>query len=52
MNAIVNPFIVSGKIPEKYFCDRENESEMLIRFVGSQEHVVLMSQRRMGQTSV
>ena len=52
MNAIVNPFIVSGRIPDRYFCDRQTESEMLIRFVGSQEHVVLMSQRRMGKTKL
>ena len=52
MNTIVNPFIVSGKIPDRYFCDRQTESEMLIRFVGSQEHVVLMSQRRMGKTKL
>lgn len=52
MNAIVNPFIVSGKIPDRYFCDRQSESEMLLRFVESQENVVLMSQRRMGKTKL
>ncbi|MGM9703474.1 MAG: ATP-binding protein [Prevotella sp.] len=52
MNAIVNPFIVSGKIPDRFFCDRQTESEMLLRFVESQENIVLMSQRRMGKTKL
>ena len=38
-----NPFIVTGKIPDEYFCDRETESLQLKRFLDSQENVVLMS---------
>ena len=48
----LNPFIVTGKIPNDYFCDRETESAQLVRFLGSQENVVLMSQRRMGKTKL
>ena len=47
-----NPFIVTGKIPDEYFCDRETESLQLKRFLDSQENVVLMSQRRMGKTKL
>lgn len=52
MNAIINPFIVSGKIAPQYFCDREAETETLLRFLENQENVVLMSQRRMGKTKL
>lgn len=48
----LNPFIVSGKIPPAYFCDREEETSLLLRFLTSQENVVLMSQRRMGKTKL
>lgn len=48
----LNPFIVTGKIPDAYFCDRETESAQMVRFLGSQENVVLMSQRRMGKTKL
>lgn len=47
-----NPFIVSGKIPAAYFCDRKDESIQLAHFLTSGENVVLMSQRRMGKTQL
>ena len=52
MTKNINPFIVTGKIPKAYFCDRDAESAQLIRFLDSQENVVLMSQRRMGKTKL
>lgn len=48
----LNPFIVSGKIPDAYFCDRTEETALLVRYLKSQENVVLMSQRRMGKTKL
>ena len=48
----INPFIVSGKIPDAYFCDRTEEAALLVRYLTSQENVVLMSQRRMGKTKL
>lgn len=48
----VNPFIVSGKIPDEYFCDREQETKQLTDFLISEENVVLMSQRRMGKSKL
>ena len=29
MSVVINPFIVSGRIPEVYFCDRVEESAQL-----------------------
>lgn len=47
-----NPFIVSGKIDRKYFCDRTKESAQLIRYMLNGHNVVLMSPRRMGKTGL
>ncbi|MBR1485333.1 MAG: ATP-binding protein [Prevotella sp.] len=52
MTKTINPFIVSGKIPNAYFCDRDEESALLLRYLTSEENVVLMSQRRMGKTKL
>lgn len=51
-NVNVNPFVVAGKIPEKYFCDRRDESQRLIREVTNGNNLVLISQRRMGKTGL
>ena len=47
-----NPFIVSGKIPTAYFCDRVEESALLEKSLANQMNVVLTSARRMGKTSL
>jgi AAA+ ATPase superfamily predicted ATPase len=52
MVKINNPFIVSGKIPAELFCDRKEETASLLKFLRSEENVVLMSQRRMGKTKL
>ena len=52
MTKTTNPFIVTGKIPNQFFCDRETETAQLIRFLNNRENVVLMSQRRMGKTKL
>lgn len=52
MTKTPNPFIVTGKIPQQYFCDRDTETAQLIRFLNNRENVVLMSQRRMGKTKL
>lgn len=52
MSIIINPFIVSGKIPEAYFCDRVAESSELEKSLTNQLNVVLTSSRRMGKTSL
>ena len=52
MSININPFIVSGKIPEAYFCDRIEESTDLQKSLTNQLNVVLTSSRRMGKTSL
>ena len=52
MNKILNPFIVSGKIPHVYFCDREKEAAALEKALTNELNVVLTSSRRMGKTSL
>ena len=52
MSSNINPFIVSGKIPEAYFCDRIDESIQLEKSLTNQLNVVLTSSRRMGKTSL
>lgn len=52
MSVVINPFIVSGKIPEAYFCDRVEESVQLEKSLTNELNVVLTSSRRMGKTSL
>jgi len=52
MSTNFNPFVVSGKIPEAYFCDRKEEAEQLTKAMTNQLNVVLTSPRRMGKTSL
>ena len=52
MTKSINPFIVSGKIPPAFFCDRTEESDQLVKSLNNQLNVVLTSSRRMGKTSL
>lgn len=52
MSENINPFVVSGKIPEEYFCDRVAEAAALEKALTNQLNVVLTSTRRMGKTSL
>lgn len=52
MGKINNPFIVSGKIPPEYFCDREKEAVELEKALINELNVVLTSSRRMGKTAL
>ena len=48
-----NPFIISGSIPDEYFCDREIESRELIRKIeGQASNILLMAERRIGKTGL
>jgi stage II sporulation protein P len=40
MAKIPNPFIVTGKIPPAFFCDRESETADLAKFLNNEENVV------------
>lgn len=45
----VNPFVVTGKIEPKYFCDRVSESARIVKSVTNGNNLVLISPRRMGK---
>jgi AAA+ ATPase superfamily predicted ATPase len=45
-----NPFVIIGDIPEPYFCDREVETQQIIRTLTNEGNIVLMSPRRMGKS--
>ena len=48
-----NPFVISGRIPDEYFCDRVEESRYLVReIVGQGSNVLLMAKRRIGKTGL
>lgn len=47
-----NPFVVGRYVSDKYFCDREKETDFLIRQVQNGRNVALISPRRMGKTGL
>ena len=49
---MTNPFFITGIIPEPYFCDRENETQQLVRIIENKAHILLTSARRMGKTQL
>lgn len=52
MNKISNPFVISGIIPDELFCDRQKESERIIRLLTNGNNIVLISPRRLGKTGL
>jgi AAA+ ATPase superfamily predicted ATPase len=52
MKALENPFVIKGRIPDAYFCDREQETEHLVRWVTNGNNVVLIAPRRIGKTQL
>lgn len=49
---VKNPFIISGAIPEPYFCDRRVESAKIIRTLTHGGNLCLISPRRMGKSKL
>ncbi len=49
---MVNPFYITGIIPEPYFCDREKETMWMVRTLENKAHILLTSPRRMGKTQL
>lgn len=47
-----NPFIVSGRIPDEYFCDRVEETSKVIKLLTNGNNIVMISPRRMGKTGL
>ena len=52
MEKVTNPFIVLGTIPDPYFCDREKETERLVRYLTNGQNVVLHAPRRIGKSKL
>lgn len=53
MKPTINPFVVMGKIPSEFFCDREAETTRLTReIIGRSTNILLLSQRRIGKTAL
>ena len=49
---IENPFITYGYESAAYFCDRRDETRLLISQLTNGNHVALISPRRMGKTGL
>lgn len=48
----MNPFFLSPHTPAAYFCDREHETEDLVRYLENGSNVTLISPRRYGKTGL
>ena len=49
---ILNPFFTSSTIPAEYFCDREKETEDIIRILTNGNNLVLKGPRRLGKSGL
>lgn len=49
---ISNPFVVGKYVSDKYFCDREAETDFLVKQIVNGRNVALISPRRMGKTGL
>lgn len=47
-----NPFVIIGNIPEKYFCDRREESKKVVRALSNGGNLCMISPRRMGKSKL
>lgn len=51
-NNLKNPFVVVRNIPEALFCDRNAETDFLIKQIENGRNTVMVSPRRMGKTGL
>ncbi|WP_080903101.1 ATP-binding protein [Parabacteroides sp. Marseille-P3160] len=49
---ILNPFVVGRYVSDRFFCDRQKETEFLIKQIKNGRNVALISPRRMGKTGL
>ena len=47
-----NPFIVGKYVSERYFCDRKEETEFLVKQIKNGRNVALIAPRRMGKSDL
>lgn len=52
MTILTNPFVTSGYVSPEYFCDRQQESEQLLREISNGNNLALISTRRMGKSGL
>ena len=52
MAKIQNPFVTGGYVSSEYFCDREKETEQLLRYIRNGNNITLISTRRMGKSGL
>lgn len=52
MGKETNPFVVKGGIEPQYFCDREKETDRILKSIMNGNDLVLISPRRMGKTGL
>ena len=52
MNDDFNPFALNSYFGKEYFCDREKETETLLRNIKNRNSTTIISRRRMGKTSL
>jgi len=51
-NNVSNPFITGGYVGPDYFCDRQIETNQILKAISSKRNVTLISLRRMGKTGL
>jgi uncharacterized protein len=52
MKKVANPFVISGYLGPEYFCDREKESDRILKSIRAGRNLTLISLRRMGKTGL
>ena len=52
MVKLQNPFVTGGYIAPEYFCDREKETNQLLKYIKNENNVLLISTRRMGKSGL
>ncbi len=49
---MVNPFIITGRLADEYFCDRVEETSRIVKCLTNGGNMTLVSQRRMGKSKL
>ena len=52
MERLNNPFVIYGYKGAEYFCDRQKETETIMRALHNERNVALISPRRIGKTGL
>lgn len=51
-NKLNNPFVVGGYMGARYFCDRQQETDHILKAISSKRNITLISLRRIGKTGL